>query len=68
MSISKEEKLTKLADEKKQLESQFNAAKSAQSQIKERYDILTGEENAVKATPDGTQFEEVVPAPVENAG
>lgn len=68
MSISKEEKLTKLADEKKQVETQFKAAQSAQVELKERYAVLTGEENAVKATPDGTQFEEVVPAPVKNAG
>ena len=68
MSISKEEKLAQLSEAKKQVEAQFNATREAQLQLKERYAVLTGEENAVKATPDGTQFEEVVPAPVKNAG
>jgi hypothetical protein len=59
MPISKEEKLAQLSEAKKQVEAQFNAAKEAQVQLKERYAVLTGEENAVKATLDGTEFEEV---------
>jgi hypothetical protein len=59
MPISKEEKLAQLSEAKKQVEAQFNAARDAQAQLKERYAVLTGEENAVKATLDGTEFEEV---------
>ena len=58
MPISKEEKLAQLSEAKKQVEAQFNAARDAQAQLKERYAVLTGEENAVKATLDGTEFEE----------
>jgi len=58
MTISKEEKLAQLSEAKKQVEAQFNAARDAQAQLKERYAVLTGEENAVKATLDGTEFEE----------
>ena len=59
MPISKEEKLAQLSEAKKEVENQFNAAQAAQVQLKERYAVLTGEENAVKATLDGTEFEEV---------
>tara|TARA_Y100000593_G_scaffold58808_1_gene109179 strand:+ start:18 stop:203 length:186 start_codon:yes stop_codon:yes gene_type:complete len=59
MPISKEEKLAQLSEAKKEVEKQFNAAQAAQAQLKERYAVLTGEENAVKATLDGTEFEEV---------
>ena len=59
MTISKEEKLAQLSEAKKQVETQWNAAQAAQAQLKERYAVLTGEENAVKATLDGTEFEEV---------
>tara|TARA_B100000427_G_scaffold309637_1_gene298807 strand:+ start:470 stop:655 length:186 start_codon:yes stop_codon:yes gene_type:complete len=59
MTISKEEKLAQLSEAKKEVEKQFNAAQAAQVQLKERYAVLTGEENAVKATLDGTEFEEV---------
>ena len=59
MPISKEEKLAQLSEAKKQVEAQFNAARDAQAQLKERYAVLTGEENAVKATLDGTEFKEV---------
>ena len=59
MPISKEEKLSQLSEAKKEVENQFNAAQAAQVQLKERYAVLTGEENAVKATLDGTEFEEV---------
>ena len=58
MPISKEEKLAQLSEAKKQVEVQWNAARDAQAQLKERYAVLTGEENAVKATLDGTEFEE----------
>jgi len=58
MPISKEEKLAQLSEAKKEVENQFNAAQAAQVQLKERYAVLTGEENAVKATLDGTEFEE----------
>ena len=58
MPISKEEKLAQLSEAKKELENQFNAAQAAQVQLKERYAVLTGEENAVKATLEGTEFEE----------
>ena len=58
MPISKEEKLAQLSETKKQVEAQWNAARDAQVQLKERYAVLTGEENAVKATLDGTEFEE----------
>ena len=59
MPISKEEKLAQLSEAKKEVENQFNAAQAAQVQLKERYAVLTGEENAVKATLDGTEFEDV---------
>ena len=59
MPISKEEKLAQLSEAKKQVEAQFNAARDAQAQLKERYAVLTGEENAVKATLDGTEFKVV---------
>ena len=59
MPISKEEKLAQLSEAKKEVEVQWNAARDAQVQLKERYAVLTGEENAVKATLDGTEFEEV---------
>jgi len=59
MPISKEEKLAQLSEAKKEVEAQWNAAQAAQVQLKERYAVLTGEENAVKATLDGTEFEEV---------
>ena len=59
MPISKEEKLAQLSEAKKEVENQFNAAQAAQVQLKERYALLTGEENAVKATLEGTEFEEV---------
>jgi len=58
MPISKEEKLAQLSKAKKEVEAQWNAARDAQVQLKERYAVLTGEENAVKATLDGTEFEE----------
>ena len=58
MPISKEEKLAQLSEAKKEVEVQWNAARDAQVQLKERYAVLTGEENAVKATLDGTEFEE----------
>ena len=58
MPISKEEKLAQLSEAKKEVEVQWNAAQAAQVQLKERYAVLTGEENAVKATLDGTEFEE----------
>ena len=58
MPISKEEKLAQLSEAKKEVEAQWNAAQAAQVQLKERYAVLTGEENAVKATLDGTEFEE----------
>ena len=58
MPISKEEKLAQLSEAKKEVEAQWNAARDAQVQLKERYAVLTGEENAVKATLDGTEFEE----------
>ena len=58
MPISKEEKLAQLSEAKKEVEIQWNAARDAQVQLKERYAVLTGEENAVKATLDGTEFEE----------
>ena len=58
MSISKEDKLTKLAEEKKQLETEFQNLNNGIIRCKERYQVLSGEENAVKATADGTQFEE----------
>jgi len=58
MPISKEEKLAQLSEAKKEVENQFNAARDAQVQLRERYAVLTGEENAVKATLDGTEFEE----------
>tara|TARA_R100001594_G_scaffold1742_1_gene7367 strand:- start:197 stop:382 length:186 start_codon:yes stop_codon:yes gene_type:complete len=59
MPISKEEKLAQLSEAKKEVEAQWNAARDTQAQLKERYAVLTGEENAVKATLDGTEFEEV---------
>ena len=58
MPISKEEKLAQLSEAKKKVETQWNAARDAQAQLKERYAVLTGEENAVRATLDGTEFEE----------
>ena len=58
MSISKEDKLVQLAEQKKQVETEFQNLNNAIISCKERYQVLTGEENAVKATADGTQFEE----------
>tara|TARA_R100001463_G_scaffold136639_1_gene202691 strand:- start:245 stop:430 length:186 start_codon:yes stop_codon:yes gene_type:complete len=58
MSISKEDKLAQLAEEKKQIEADFQNLNSGITRCKERYQVLSGEENAVKATADGTQFEE----------
>lgn len=58
MSISKEDKLAKLAEEKKQLETEFQNLNNVIIRCKERYQVLSGEENAVRATADGTQFEE----------
>lgn len=58
MSISKEDKLIKIAEDKKNLETNFQSLNNELARCKERYATLVGEENAVKATADGTQFEE----------